>query len=334
MTDDWYTSDYPELRPGPPWVMEEMIRAQAALPDGLAALDGGARDPRRCGSGPGRRRRDRRRRLRHLRARCDGSRRAARDGLATSRPRGPADPRAAGPRRCARSLAGRPRHRRQPRRRDTRHLARARPRASRRRRHRGDHRARRARTSRRRPTTFSRHRSTIARGATRWPTRAPSSPGAAIAYAESRRAWPAVARAPRSKPPSPPTALEPPGERLHPVTASAVRRDRVGSHQRPRARAQDRGGRANRGDRPSPRDPAPRAPGRLRAGVDANRLPRRRPQPRRSRTADGSCSRPRPPPRSAFDDRHRAPGDPHAPARFRRRRRAWSRRRRRRRASS
>jgi fructoselysine-6-P-deglycase FrlB-like protein len=40
MTDDWQTSDYPELRPGPPWVMEEMIRAQAALPDDLAAVDG------------------------------------------------------------------------------------------------------------------------------------------------------------------------------------------------------------------------------------------------------------------------------------------------------
>src|SRR6476620_11547898 len=40
MTDDWHTDDYPELRPGPPWVMEEMIRAQAALPDALAAPDG------------------------------------------------------------------------------------------------------------------------------------------------------------------------------------------------------------------------------------------------------------------------------------------------------
>ena len=39
MTVDWYTSDYPDLRPGPPWVMEEMIRSQAALPDGLAGLD-------------------------------------------------------------------------------------------------------------------------------------------------------------------------------------------------------------------------------------------------------------------------------------------------------
>ena len=39
MTLDWHTSDYPELRPHPPWVMEEMIRAQAALPDGIAGLD-------------------------------------------------------------------------------------------------------------------------------------------------------------------------------------------------------------------------------------------------------------------------------------------------------
>ena len=40
MTDDWHTSDYPDLRPGPPWVMEEMIRAQVALPDDIAARDG------------------------------------------------------------------------------------------------------------------------------------------------------------------------------------------------------------------------------------------------------------------------------------------------------
>jgi glutamine---fructose-6-phosphate transaminase (isomerizing) len=39
LTLDWHTSDYPELRPGPPWVMEEMIRAQAALPDALTGLD-------------------------------------------------------------------------------------------------------------------------------------------------------------------------------------------------------------------------------------------------------------------------------------------------------
>jgi glucosamine--fructose-6-phosphate aminotransferase (isomerizing) len=39
LTPDWHTSDYPELRPGPPWVMEEMIRAQAALPDRLVGLE-------------------------------------------------------------------------------------------------------------------------------------------------------------------------------------------------------------------------------------------------------------------------------------------------------
>jgi glutamine---fructose-6-phosphate transaminase (isomerizing) len=40
LTLDWHTSDYPELRPGPAWVMEEMIHAQAALPDGhLAACE-------------------------------------------------------------------------------------------------------------------------------------------------------------------------------------------------------------------------------------------------------------------------------------------------------
>ena len=39
MTLDWHTSDYPELRPRAPWVMEEMIRLQATLPDGIAGLD-------------------------------------------------------------------------------------------------------------------------------------------------------------------------------------------------------------------------------------------------------------------------------------------------------
>src|SRR5262249_11959995 len=38
VTLDWHTSAFPELRPGPPWVMEEMIRAQAALPDDLSGL--------------------------------------------------------------------------------------------------------------------------------------------------------------------------------------------------------------------------------------------------------------------------------------------------------
>ena len=39
MTLDWHTADFPELRSGAPWVMEEMIHAQASLPEGIAALD-------------------------------------------------------------------------------------------------------------------------------------------------------------------------------------------------------------------------------------------------------------------------------------------------------
>ena len=40
MTDDrsWLTDDYPELRDGPPWVMEEMILEERDLPAGI--LDG------------------------------------------------------------------------------------------------------------------------------------------------------------------------------------------------------------------------------------------------------------------------------------------------------
>ena len=39
MSDDrsWYTSDYPELRDAPPWVMQEMIEGQTGLP--AAILD-------------------------------------------------------------------------------------------------------------------------------------------------------------------------------------------------------------------------------------------------------------------------------------------------------
>ncbi len=45
-TPSWHTDEYPELRSGPPWVMEEMVAAQPALarellespPDGTAAL--------------------------------------------------------------------------------------------------------------------------------------------------------------------------------------------------------------------------------------------------------------------------------------------------------
>ena len=40
MTLDWHTADFPELRAAPPWVMEEMIHAQAALPPGIAAAAG------------------------------------------------------------------------------------------------------------------------------------------------------------------------------------------------------------------------------------------------------------------------------------------------------
>src|SRR5215213_1652237 len=32
-------SDEPELRDGPPWAMEEMIRAEAALPEAIAGSD-------------------------------------------------------------------------------------------------------------------------------------------------------------------------------------------------------------------------------------------------------------------------------------------------------
>ena len=43
---DWHTDEYPELRPGPPWVIEEMVAAQPALaremlespPDGVAEV--------------------------------------------------------------------------------------------------------------------------------------------------------------------------------------------------------------------------------------------------------------------------------------------------------
>ena len=114
MTDDWHTSDYPDLRPGPPWVMEEMIRAQAALPDDIAALDGAhaihAAAVRALAAGE-----------EIVVVGCGTSEHAAmaiaallRDGLASSAPRGPPDPVAAGPRCCARPCAGRPRHRRQP----------------------------------------------------------------------------------------------------------------------------------------------------------------------------------------------------------------------------
>ena len=41
MSDDrsWLSADYPELRDGPPWVMEEMILAQPGLPSAILAAD-------------------------------------------------------------------------------------------------------------------------------------------------------------------------------------------------------------------------------------------------------------------------------------------------------
>jgi hypothetical protein len=33
----WHTEAYPELRPGPPWVMQEMIAAQPALAERMLA---------------------------------------------------------------------------------------------------------------------------------------------------------------------------------------------------------------------------------------------------------------------------------------------------------
>jgi fructoselysine-6-P-deglycase FrlB-like protein len=38
----WHTADFPELRAGPPWVMDEMVKAQVGLPDALAGTPGAA----------------------------------------------------------------------------------------------------------------------------------------------------------------------------------------------------------------------------------------------------------------------------------------------------
>ena len=38
----WHTAAFPELRAGPPWVMDEMVKAQVGLPEGLAGAPGGA----------------------------------------------------------------------------------------------------------------------------------------------------------------------------------------------------------------------------------------------------------------------------------------------------
>lgn len=37
---EWYTDDFPELRAGPPWIMEEMILAEPALVDPILGADG------------------------------------------------------------------------------------------------------------------------------------------------------------------------------------------------------------------------------------------------------------------------------------------------------
>ena len=308
MTDDWYTSDYPDLRPGPPWVMEEMIRAQAALPDDICARSTARRRsaPLRFGRWPPA--------SESSSSGCGTSEHAAmavaallRDGLASSarEARGSESQQALDA--ALDPCAGRPRHRCQPRRRDTGHLARARPRASRRRRHRGDHRAADSDVA----AAADHVLSTPLHDRSWCHTVAYTSAilaGAAIAYAESGAAWPAVARA-RSKPPSPLTAPDRPREPSTRHSACCASGIRIDLSQCPRARAQDRGGRAHRGDRPSPRDPAPWAPGRLRARVDANRLPRRRPPASSIPTADGWCSPPRPPPRSAFRSTVIAPRD-------------------------
>ena len=41
MSDDrsWLTADYPELRDGPPWVMEEMSCPSRGLPSAILAAD-------------------------------------------------------------------------------------------------------------------------------------------------------------------------------------------------------------------------------------------------------------------------------------------------------
>jgi glucosamine--fructose-6-phosphate aminotransferase (isomerizing) len=39
----WLTTNFPELRDGPPWVMDEMVKAQVGLPDALAGAPGAAK---------------------------------------------------------------------------------------------------------------------------------------------------------------------------------------------------------------------------------------------------------------------------------------------------
>ena len=38
----WHTADFPELRAGPPWVMDEMVKAQTGLAEALAGAPGAA----------------------------------------------------------------------------------------------------------------------------------------------------------------------------------------------------------------------------------------------------------------------------------------------------
>ena len=78
----WHGDGYPELRDGPPWVMEEMIEAQTGLAEPIAAAPGAGAIADAVIAGRERRGADRRHGLRHVRARRDGGRRAARRGTA------------------------------------------------------------------------------------------------------------------------------------------------------------------------------------------------------------------------------------------------------------
>ena len=161
----------------------------------------------------------------------------------------PPDPAPAGPRRCARPSVGWPRHRRLPRRRDARDVARTRAGAGRRRRHRGDHGA--ARLGRREVRRARRHhparRSLLVphrRLHQRDPRRRGDRPGrvghvVARVGPDRARGW----HRRRCSPPRRAAAV--------PGPAGAVRRDGHRSRQRPRARAQDRGGRAGSRRRPT-----------------------------------------------------------------------------------
>ena len=314
MTDDWHTSDYPELRPGPPWVMEEMILAQAALPDDLAALDGAhaihAAAARALAAGE-----------EIVVVGCGTSEHAAmaiaallRDGLATSRRDAggsgrsrPWTPRSIPRRTASSSASAMTAGHAPPGSRSTARVAPARsPRRSR------PRRLGRRGGGRPRPLDAA-PRSLVVpyRGLHE---RHPGGRGDRLRRVG--HAWPASARATLE------TALAADGARtagrgLYPAQRVLCVGTGLGPHQRPRARAQDRGRRAHRSDRPSPRDAAPRAPGRRRAR--SRRESSSSPATAASAilTADGWRSPPRPPPRSAFARPSSHPGDPHAPAGFR-----------------